>query len=64
MTREIFFFENHAENEAGRLFPEVFLFFFKKTSYEVKASGLQFSFNIVIALILEYNQNKMYETLD
>ena len=33
------------ENEAGRLVPDLFLFF-EKALYEVKASGLQFSFNI------------------
>ena len=43
MTRVIFSFKNHAENEAGRLVPEVF----KKFLNEVKASGVQFSFNIV-----------------
>ena len=37
-TRYIFFFENYAENEAGRLVPDVFVF--KKTLFEVKASGL------------------------
>ena len=37
--------ENHGENEAGKLVPELFLFF-KKVLYEVKASGLQLSFNI------------------
>ena len=46
ITREIFFFENHVENEAGRLVPDLFLFL-KKALYEVKASGLQqFSCNI------------------
>ena len=44
MTREIFFFKNNADNEAGRLVPDLFLFF-KKALYEVKASGLQLSFN-------------------
>ena len=34
------FFENYEENEAGRLVPDLFLFF-KKALYEVKASGLQ-----------------------
>ena len=34
-----------AENEAGRLVPDLFLFF-KKTLYTVKASGQQLSFNI------------------
>ena len=40
-----FCFENHAENEAGRLVPELFLFY-RKALCEVKASGLQLSFNI------------------
>ena len=38
----MFFFKNHAENEAGRLAPDFFLFF-KKALNEVKASGLQLS---------------------
>ena len=45
ITIELFYFKNHAENEAGRLVPDLFLFF-KKALYEVKASGLQLSFNI------------------
>ena len=36
MTREIFFFENHAENEAGRLVPDVFFFFFLTKLYMLK----------------------------
>ena len=44
-TIEIFFFKNHAENEAGRLVPYLILFF-KKAFYEMKASGLELSFNI------------------
>ena len=43
-TTEIFFFKNYAEYEAGRLVPGLFLFI-KKASYEVKADGLQLSFN-------------------
>ena len=39
------FFKNYAENEAGRLVPDLFLFF-EKASYEVKVSGLQLSFDI------------------
>ena len=39
------FFQNHAENNAGRLVPDLFLFF-KKALYEIKVSGLQLSFNI------------------
>ena len=35
----------YAENEIGRLVPHVFLFF-KKALHEVKAIGLQLSFNI------------------
>ena len=38
------FFKYYAENEAGRLVPDLFLLF-KKAQYEVKASGLQLSFN-------------------
>ena len=41
----ILFFKSHAENEAGRLVPDLFLFF-KKALYEVEGSGLQLNFNI------------------
>ena len=41
---KIFFFKNHAENEGGKLVPDLFLFF-KKALYEVKASGLQLILN-------------------
>ena len=44
MAREIFFFKNHSENEAGRLVSDVLLFL-KKTLHEEKASGLQLSLN-------------------
>ena len=37
--------KNHAENEAGRLVPDLFLFF-KKALYKVKAIVLQLDFNI------------------
>ena len=43
MTSEIFSFKNHAENESGRLVPD--LLFFKKALYEVNASDLQLSCN-------------------
>ena len=39
------FFKNHAENEAGRLVSDLFLFL-KKTLYELKTSDLQLSFSI------------------
>ena len=42
---ENFFFKSHVENEAGRLGPNLF-FFSKNTLHDVKASGLQLSFNI------------------
>ena len=45
ITREIFFFKNSAENQAGRVVPDLLLFF-KYAQYEVKASGLKLSFNI------------------
>ena len=44
ITKEILFFKSHAENEIRRLVP--ILCFFEKALYEVKTSGLQFSFNI------------------
>ena len=39
------FFKNHAENETGKLVPDLLLFF-DKALYEVQASGMQLSFNI------------------
>ena len=45
MTREIFFFKNHVENERGRLFLGLFLFL-QKALHEIEESGLQLSFNI------------------
>ena len=47
MTREIFFLKNRAENEVRRLDHFVGFFLKKKALYEVKASGLQLSFNIL-----------------
>ena len=44
-AREMFPFKTHAQNEPGRLVPDLFLFF-KKALYEVKAGGLHLSFNI------------------
>ena len=41
---EMFFFKNHAENKAGRLVPDLFLFF--KNLYIRKASGVQLSVNV------------------
>ena len=46
MTLEIVFFRNHAENEAGRLVPDLF-FIFLKNLYKVKASGQHLSFKII-----------------
>ena len=40
MIREKCFFKNHAENEAGRLEPDLFLFY-KKVLYKLKASALR-----------------------
>ena len=39
------FFKNYAENKTWRSVPDLILFF-RKTLYEVKSSGLQFSFEI------------------
>ena len=41
--REIFFFKNYAENEAGKLVPDGFLFL-KKALHLVKGSGLKLDF--------------------
>ena len=46
MTRGILFFKNQAENEAGRLVPDLFFFLKKKALYKVITSGLQLSFNV------------------
>ena len=43
--------QNHAENEAERLVRDLFLFF-QNVLYEVKAKGLQLSFNISIFFML------------
>ena len=54
----------YAENEAGRLVRDLFLFL-KKAQDEVKASGMQFSFNIFRQpSTWTYNKNKLYKTLD
>ena len=45
IPREMFLFRNYAENEAGKLVPDHFLFF-KKALYQVKASCLQLDFTI------------------
>ena len=42
----MFYFKNHAENEAGRLVPDLFLIF-EKALYEVKVSGLHLGFTII-----------------
>ena len=42
---EMIFLKNHAENEAGRLVPDLFLFF-KKALYKLKASGQPLNFNM------------------
>ena len=49
------FLKNHAENEAGRLVPDLFLFF---KVYDTKPSGLQLSVIILsTALNLAFNKN-------
>ena len=42
VRKQILFFKNHAENEAGRIVPDLFLFF-GKALYEAKSSGVQLS---------------------
>ena len=57
MEREIFLFKNLAENEAGRLVLDLFLFF-KKLLHELMASGLQHSVYIYILIVLNLSHNK------
>ena len=45
ITRQMLFFKYHADNEGGRLVPDLVLFF-EKASYETKEGGLQLIFNI------------------
>ena len=46
MTREMFFFKNHAENVPGKLVPDLFLFL-KEALNDVKASGRLLSFYLL-----------------
>ena len=62
MTTEILFFENHAENEAGRLVPVLFLFLFFNKSKKQMACSL-------VSILFESPQlgkqlNKIYKTLE
>ena len=65
ITREIFFFKNHAENEAGRLVPDFFFFFLKKSFIwgKCKWSAAKFQ-SVLIVLNLPNNNNKIYKTLE
>ena len=58
ITRKIFFFKNHAENEARRLVPVLFVshksFIWGKSKWPY----------ILIALNLIFNENKLWKTLD
>ena len=48
---EILFFRNYAENGAGKLVPDLFLFF-DKALHEFKVSGLHLSLDILYDLNL------------
>ena len=61
---EKFFMKDCAENEAGRLAPDLFLFI-KKNLFAVKASVLYLSFNIFQYLSTwMYNKIKLHKILD
>ena len=46
-NKRIIFLQNQAENEAGRLVPDLSLFFLKKKDlFVIKPSGLELSFKI------------------
>ena len=49
------FLQNYAENEAGRLFPDLFLFYIKPL-YKVKEVGILIAFNLAL------NKHKLYKT--
>ena len=63
----IFLLQNHAENKTGRLVPDlffVFLLFFKKTLYKVKAIAQQHCLNIFWkTLTLQKANCKLYNIL-
>ena len=59
-TRNIF--SQKSCRKAVRLVLDLFLFS-QKASNEVKATGLQLSFNVLIALNLAYNKNKNFRIL-
>ena len=44
-NKRTIFYKNHGENEAEKLVPDHFVFL-KKALYVIKASCMQFSFNI------------------
>ena len=54
----MFFFKNHAVNEAGRLS------FFKKKTFEVKGNGLHSSFNVFQKPSTWHAIKTNYKTLD
>ena len=60
----MFFFENHEENNLGRLVLDLFLFF-KIALYKVKAGGEHLSFNMFwYSSTWAHNKNKLYKTPD
>ena len=61
---ELLFFKNHAQNEAGRLVPDLFLSF-KKALCEVKAIGQNLSFDMLLQTLTWTNKkNILYLTSD
>ena len=59
--RSIFFFKRCAENEVGRLVPNLLLFFNKNDKRKWSTAYFKY---ISIALNFAYNKNKLYKTLD
>ena len=59
MTWKIFLLKNHAENNAGKLVPDTFLFC-KKDLYKVKASGQHLSFNNSGRIRLRHTKKQIY----
>ena len=56
-----FFLKNNAENEAGTIVPDLFLFFKKAPYTEWSTACFRY---ISLAFKLEYSKNKLYKTWD
>ena len=56
MIREMFSFNNHAENEAGKLVPDCFFFFWKSFIFGKSDCSAAWYYHILVALKLACNK--------